>query len=172
MLPNFLLGWRAEKTNRKGENYGKAISAQGQRHHGAHRASCRSDHLYDHGLHHRAQPEPADQLCRGYAAVERRVPRHLHRLRHRHDLHGISCQQALRHGARHGPQQLLRRRCCQHRRHQRVRVRNRLPGGARHHSGGGHRVPDPHALKGAREDRRGDPPRRALRHRPPPSVSC
>ena len=39
----------------------------------------------------------------GTPAVERRVPGYLHCLRHWHYLHGISGQQALRHGARHGP---------------------------------------------------------------------
>ena len=33
--------------------------------------------------------------------------------------------------------------------HQRVRVRVRVPGGARHHPCRGYRVPHPHALKGA-----------------------
>ena len=56
---------------------------------------------------------------------------------------------AVRHGARHGTQQLLRGGRRQHRGHQRVRVRVRVPGGARHHPCRGYRVPHPHALKGA-----------------------
>lgn len=50
---------------------------------------------------------------------------------------------------RHGTQQLLRGGRRQHRGHQRVRVRVRVPGGARHHPCRGYRVPHPHALKGA-----------------------
>ena len=81
--------------------------------------------------------------------MERCVPCHLHRLGDRHDLHGVFRQQAVRHGARHGTQQLLRGGRRQYRGHQRVRVRVRVPGGARHHPCRGYRVPHPHALKGA-----------------------
>ncbi len=46
--------------------------------------------VHDDGLHHRPEPQSAHRLPDRDAPVERRVPCNLHRLRHRHRLHGLS----------------------------------------------------------------------------------
>ena len=84
----------------------------------------------------------------GHAAVERRVPGHLHRLRHRHRLSWPSWptsplpwRPAWASTASSPWSSANIAAMTEHRLHQ------RLPGGAVHHPGGGHRFPRPDHLE-------------------------
>ena len=146
--------------------HGKTLQTQSEPYHGPHGDPGRSHHLHDHGVHHRPEPQPADQLRRGDTPLERRVPGHLHRLRGGHHGHGVPGQQALRHGAGHGPQQLLRRHRREHRRHAEHRLRKCVPGRPGHHPGGGRRVHPAFRIQHPGQDRPRHPPGRAAGHRP------
>ena len=56
-------------------------------------------------LHHRRQPQPAERVRHG---MGRRFPGNHHLGHHRHTDHGSCGERAVRAGARHGPERLLR----------------------------------------------------------------